>query len=87
MSRRIAEIGYRKARHYGIKVYNAKRLAGSVIKQNIVALGIVMADSERQFPGTVIFKKHRVKVLTRLNKLNFILRKMRSAGTVFPYGA
>ena len=72
---------------YGIKVDNAKALAGCFVEQDIVQLGVVVSDAQRQFTRRQQVHHDMIICFAGADKLDLALYLCGTAHAILGHGA
>ncbi len=78
---------WQQARHDGVKVDDAKTLAGRFVEQDIVQLGVVVGDAQRQLARCQQIHHNVILCFAGADKLNFALHLCGTTHAVFGHGA
>jgi len=84
---RIPKIIGSKPRHDRVKVDDAKTLAGRFVEQNVVQLGVVVGDAQRQLTRRQQIHHNVILCFAGADKLNFALHLCGTTHAVFGHGA
>lgn len=84
---RIPKIIGSKPRHDRVKVDNAKTLAGRFVEQDVVQLGVVVGDAQRQLARCQQIHHNVILCFAGADKLNFTLHLCGTTHAVLSHGA
>ena len=84
---RIPKIIGSKPRHDGVKVDDAKTLAGRFVEQDVVQLGVVVGDAQRQLARCQQIHHNVILCFAGADKLNFTLHLCGTTHAVLSHGA
>ena len=76
-----------KPRHDRVKVDDAKTLAGRFVEQDVVQLGVVVSDAQRQFTRRQQVHHDMILCFAGADKLNFALHLCGTTHAVLSHGA
>ena len=67
----IAEVVGRKSRHHGVEVNDTDAFSGSGIDEDIVDLGVIVGDAQRNFASCQLIQQDMAVFLPRMDKFDF----------------
>lgn len=67
----IAEVVGRKSRHHGVEVNDTDAFSGSGIDEDIVDLGVIVGDAQRNFASCQLIQQDIAVLLPRMDKFDF----------------